>query len=669
VTHHDEVRPVTVLFADVVGSTALAEKLPPEEAKALIGECVNQMSRAVHEYGGTVQAYMGDGICAYFGVPTAHEDDPERAARAALRIVEVVRRYARDVEHAWGIERFDVRVGINTGPAAVGVVGAVDHQTVAFGDTTNVAARLQTVAAPGTIAVGEESARRLGHRFRLEPLGELAVRGREGGVTARELAGLVLADEGAPQSPPIVGREGELNRLRVAADDLSAGRGQVVLLVGDAGIGKTRLLEELRAVVGERATWLEGQCLSYGGLPVWPFEEMLRGWLAIGEAEPEIAARTRARARLGALLGRSLGDVLAPLGGLLRIDLDPDGKPGAASGEITPDAIRRGFCGLVEALATIQPVVVAVEDMHWASPQAREMGEALLELTDRAAVMVVATLRSDSGSQGWGFRLHALGSFAHRALELGLAPLGDGDAAELVRALAAGGIDDATAGWVVARAEGNPLYLEELVRLLREDTAVERGRTWTLTVGQVTLPARLENLLVARVDTLPEDARRLAQVAAVIGRTFEVTLLERVADSDDVAGELLELVRAGIVQELRRYPELVCGFAHGLLHEAALSTLTIAHHRELTTRVADVLEELLGDRAPQEAERLAQYYIRSNRLDRAVAYLERAAAASQGDAGHATELLEAAARAAARQGDVETERRLEARISELDAGP
>ena len=659
---------MTVLFADVVGSTALAEKLPPEEAKSLIGECVNQMSRAVHEYGGTVQAYMGDGICAYFGVPTAHEDDPERAARAALRIVEVVREYARDVEQAWGIERFHVRVGINTGPAAVGVVGGVDHQTVAFGDTTNVAARLQTVAAPGTIAVGEESARRLAHRFRLEPLGELAVRGREGGVTARELAGPLLADESAPQSPPLVGRDRELDRLRGAADDLSAGRGQVVLLVGDAGIGKTRMLEELRAAVGERAAWLEGQCLSYGGLPLWPFEEMLRGWLAIGEAEPEIAARTRARARLGALLGPGLGDVLAPLGGLLRIELDPDAKPGAAFGEATPDAIRRAFCGWIEALAATRPVVVAVEDMHWASPQAREMGEALLELTDRAAVMVVATLRSESGSHGWGFRLRALGSFAHRALELGLAPLDDGDAAELVRALAAGRVDEATEGWAVARAEGNPLYLEELVRLLLEDTAVERRRTWTLTVGQVTLPARLENLLVARVDTLPDDARRLAQVAAVIGRTFEVTLLERVADTNDVAGELLELVRAGIVQELRRYPELVCGFAHGLLHEAALSTLTIARHRELTTRVADVLEELLGERAPQEAERLAQYYIRSNRLDLAVAYLERAAAACPGDIGHATELLEAAARAAARQGDVESERRLEARLAELAAG-
>jgi len=668
VTQHDEVRPVTVLFADVVGSTALAEKLPPEEAKALIGECVNQMSRAVHEFGGTVQAYMGDGICAYFGVPTAHEDDPERAARAALRIVAVVREYARDVEHAWGIERFDVRVGINSGPAAVGVVGAVERQTVAFGDTTNVAARLQTVAAPGTIVVGEESARRLAHRFRFEPLGELTVRGREGGVNASRLAGPPVSDD-APLPRPLVGRDDELARLRLAADGLAAGKGQVVLLIGDAGIGKTRLLRELRTIAGERVVWLEGQCLSYGGLPVWPFEEMLRGWLAIGEAEPEIAARTRARARLGAL-GPGLDDLLVPLGALLRIDLDPDAtrRAGAATGEATPEAVRRAYCGWIEALAATRPVVVAIEDAQWASPHARELAEALFELTDRAAVMVVAALRGEPGSQGWALRLQALGRFAHRTLELGLEPLADTDAARLVRELAAGEIDDATTGWVVARAEGNPLYVEELVRLLREDAAVERRRTWTLTVGQVTIPARLENLLVARVDALPEDARRLAQVAAVIGRSFEVTLLERVAETGDVAGELLELVRSGVVQELRRYPELVCGFAHGLLHEAALSTLTTARHRELATRVGEVLEELLGERAPQEAERLARYYIRSDRLDRAVAYLERAAAAAQGDTARVIELLEVAARAAAREGDVEAERRLQEQLVELGAG-
>src|SRR5207302_10272852 len=183
----DELRPVTVLFADVVGSTALGERLSPDEVKALIGECVSRMSAAVEEFGGTIQAYMGDGICAYFGVPAAHEDDPERAARAALRILEVVGQYALDIQQAWAISDFNVRVGINSGQTAVGQVGAADRQTVALGDTTNVAARLQSAAQPGTIVVGERAAHRLRDRFTLEPLGEVAVKGRSEPVASWRL--------------------------------------------------------------------------------------------------------------------------------------------------------------------------------------------------------------------------------------------------------------------------------------------------------------------------------------------------------------------------------------------------------------------------------------------------------------------------------------------------
>ena len=175
---YDELRPVTSFFADVVGSTALGERLPPDEVKALIGECVNRMVRAIEQFGGTVEAYMGDGIAAFFGMPIAHEDDPERAAYAGLQILDVVGEYARDIAAAWGVADFNVRIGINSGQAAVGVVGGEQQHMVALGDTTNVAARLQAAAAPGTIAVGEATARLLAHRFVFETLGEVTVKGR-----------------------------------------------------------------------------------------------------------------------------------------------------------------------------------------------------------------------------------------------------------------------------------------------------------------------------------------------------------------------------------------------------------------------------------------------------------------------------------------------------------
>ena len=654
---------MTALFADVVGSTALAERLAPDEAKALIGECVNQMSRAVHEYGGSVQAYMGDGICAYFGVPTAREDDPERAARAALRIVEVVREYARDVERAWGIEGFDLRVGINTGQAAVGLVGTVDAQTVAFGDTVNVAARLQSSAQPGTIAVGEQAGHRLSDRFVLEPLGKLAIRGRAKEVEVLRLVGPRDREEEHPHVP-ILGRDAEVERLRVATDELARGRGQVMLIVGDAGIGKTRLLEELRGIVGDDAIWLEGRCLSYGGLPLWPFEEMLRSWLGIADAEPEIAIRTKARARLGDPLADRLPDVLGPLGRLLRVRLDADLGPEATRSEAADSA--QAVVTWIEALAQSRPVVVAVEDVHWALPAARELAELLLRLTDSAAVLLVTTMRPDPASEAARFRVRALGDFSHRAIELRLGPLADGDADAVARSLAQGALDDETIASVVARSEGNPLFLEELVRLLLEGGVMQRRRTWTLTVGESVLPARLENLLVARIDALPGSARRLAQVAAVIGRTFEEPLLERVADGD-IGADLLELVRADIVREMRRYPDLVCEFRHGLLHEAALSTLTPTRHRELAGRVGSALEAQLGEGALDASERIAQYYVRSDRLDKAVTFLEQAADAWGVGHEHGVELLEAARRAAARDGDTEAEARIETRLAERPA--
>jgi class 3 adenylate cyclase len=230
----DEMRPITALFADIVGSTGLGERLGPDEVKALIGECVTRMSRAVEEFGGVIQAFMGDGICAYFGVPAAHEDDPERAARAALRIIGVAAGYAGEVEAAWGIEGFNVRVGVNSGPAAVGLVGGEDSQTVAFGDTTNVAARLQSAAQPGSIAIGPGTASRLDERFVLEPLGEVTVKGRSEPVTASRLVGPRPVTE-PPSRTPLVGREREVARLRTAVADLRAGRGQVVLVVGTQG--------------------------------------------------------------------------------------------------------------------------------------------------------------------------------------------------------------------------------------------------------------------------------------------------------------------------------------------------------------------------------------------------------------------------------------------------
>jgi class 3 adenylate cyclase len=671
-TRADEMRPITSLFADIVGSTALGERLGPDEVKALVGEFVTRMSRAVEEYGGVVQAYMGDGICAYFGVPIAHEDDPERAARAALRIVGVAAGYATEVESAWGITGFNVRVGLNSGPAAVGVVGGEDVQTVALGDTTNVAARLQSAAEPGTIAIGPGSASRLTERFVLEPMGDLSVKGRTETVTASRLIGPRPASEPRPATP-LVGRERELERIQASVGDLAAGRGHVLLLLGEAGLGKTRMLDELETQVAEVATWLEGRCAAYGAeAPYGPFADTLRTWVGADEGDAEVAVRTKLRARAGALLGPAHERVLPALGLLLGIRLDDDQERELLSLSADDLAAHQhdAYVTWAEAVASRRPLVLAIDDLHWANRTTRALAQRLLALTDRAAVLLAVASRPDPGSEGWAFRLAAEAEYPHRTEEITLSPLAAEAASELIDALVPRGIlGDRVREELVAKAEGNPLFVEELVRALLE-AGGDRRRTWTITPGAAAdLPPALEALLVARIDRLEPGARRLAQVAAVVGREFPVSVATSVAESADAERDLGALLRAGIVREVRRFPDLECSFRHALMQDAALSTLTPKALRALYGRVGHAMEERFGDHLDEGLEQLAFYFYRSDEPATALDYLDRAAARAADREAYerAESLLTRAARLAERVGDADASSRAGQRLAELAA--
>jgi class 3 adenylate cyclase len=666
----DELRPITALFADISGSTGLGERLAPDEVKALIGECVTRMSRAVEEYGGTVQAYQGDGICAYFGVPVAHEDDPERAAHAALRIVELMAAYAREAEEAWGVEELGVRVGVNSGRAGVGVVGSGDPQVVALGDATNVAARLESRAAPGTIVVGGETARRLEGRFVLESLGEVAVKGRAEPVHMWRLVGpegVVVATE-----RPLVGREAELARLDAALDRLASGQGQVVLIVGEAGIGKTRLLAELRARAVERVVWLEGLSRSFGARsPFGPFVEILRGWLGGGGAS-DLAIRTRLRARMGEEgAGR-----LPELARLLGIRLDPEGDSDLA--ELPPADVaarlRTAYVDWLRRVAEERPVAIVIEDVNWADASSAELATEVMALTDRAPVGLVLTLRPDPGTSGWGLRTRALSEFSHRLTALDLEPLDQGATEALLGFLLPGdGLDPGTRRTLAEVSEGNPLFLEELVARLQETGALTADhQAWTLTVPRNVLPPALEGLLVARVDFLAPETRAVAQAAAVLGRQFSRPALDRVVgDGAAVETALDALVRGGVIAERGRFPHPSFAFRHGLIQEAVLGTLTDARRAELHLAAARALEA--DDEAEIEShlEELAHHYARAKDLEKALEYLERGAgrAAELGAADEAGRLWLRALRAANKLGDEAAAERIRGRISEAPGSP
>ncbi len=662
----DELRPITALFADISGSTGLGERLAPDEVKALIGECVTRMSRAVEEYGGTVQAYQGDGICAYFGVPVAHEDDPERAARAALRIVELMAAYAREAEAAWGVSELGVRVGVNSGRAGVGLVGSDDPQMVALGDATNVAARLESRAAPGTIVVGEETARRLAGRFVTEPLGEITVKGRADPVGTWRLVGPEPVGE-VPVSRPLVGREAEMARLDTMLDRLVSGQGQVVLVVGEAGLGKTRLLSEVRRRAGGRVTWLEGHSRSYGARsPFGPFVEILRHWLG-DEGGSELAVRTRFRARMGAG-----GELFLPeLARLLGIRLDPEGDSELA--ELAPaDVAARLRAAYVEWLRMVAgegPLCVVIEDVNWADDSSADLTAEVMALTDRAPVGLIITLRPDPGTRGWRLRTQALSDFNHRLTTIDLEPLSPAATEELAALLLPGeGLDPATRRTLGEVSEGNPLFLEELVARLQETGALTADhQAWTLTVPRQVLPPALEGLLVARIDYLSLEVRGVAQAAAVLGREFSRPTLERMTDDDGTLDATLDaLVRGGVVVERGRFPAPSYAFRHGLIQEAVLSTLTDARRVELHLAAAQALEK--GDAAEIEAhlEELAHHYARANDYAKALAYLERGAdrAVELGATDEAGRLWLRALRAANRLEDAEAADRIRTRISD-----
>jgi ABC-type oligopeptide transport system substrate-binding subunit/class 3 adenylate cyclase len=657
---HDERRTVTAVFADLAGSTALAERLDPEEVKLIVGEAVARMVRAVEAYGGTVKDLAGDGCLALFGAPVAHEDDAERAVLTALRICREIESYGAEVARSWDVPGLSARVGVATGPVVVGMVGAgARTEYGAFGDTVNVAARLQSAAEPGAALVADSTQRMVADRFEWSDARSFELKGKSRPVTAR----VAVAAGGRPREARqtglqarLVGREREMVELSSAGSDLAAGTGAVVILAGEPGIGKSRLVAELRdrlhATDADRYGWLEGRCLSYGeSLPYWPFRDLLRDWLGVTQEEPELRTRVALHRRVNDLYGERALDAYPYLAGLLDLELEPDARERMA--ELSPEARQyrtwEVIGDLLTRLARARPLVVALEDVHWADPTSIALIERLLGTTEEAAVLLLLTHRAEREHPSWRLREVAAREYPHRTRILDLPALPGAAEQELLRALVGSDtLPEAIADRLIATAEGNPFFLEELVRSMVDAGALVReGEGWRFDHDvEVDVPPTIGQVILARLDRLGPQTREVVRAAAVLGRRFDLPLLEGVAGDGAGVGEALrELQRLDLVRESRRWPRPEYQFKHVLIQEAAYATLLERQRMDLHRRAATWLEDRYAGEPGEVAGHLARHWLAARDETRAATFLDLAGDRARADhavdesIGHYRELL------------------------------
>jgi class 3 adenylate cyclase len=584
-----ERKQVTVLFADLKGSMELLADRDPEEARKLLDPVLERMMEAVHRYEGTVNQVMGDGIMALFGVPLAHEDHAVRACYAALDMQAAIRRDAEQVRRRHGVV-IQVRVGLNSGEVVVRAIGSdLRMDYTAVGQTTHLAARMEQLAKPDTTLLTADTLRLAEGYVEVKPLGAMPVKGLPAPVEAYELVGAGprrsrLSAAAARGLTRFVGRDGELEQIREALGHAASGHGQVVALVGEPGVGKSRLVWEIthsHRVHG----WLslEAGAVSYGkATPYLPVVNLLKGYLQIGDRDEPRAIREKVTGKL-LTLDRALEPALPAFLALLDVPvedrqwevLDPSQRR-----QRTLDAVRR----LLLRESQVQPLLVVGEDLHWIDAETQATLDRLVESVPTARILLLINYRPE-------YRHHWGGKTYYRQLRLD--PLAPENATALLEILLGGddGLEPLKRPLLV-RTEGNPFFLEESVRSLVDDgvLAGERGGYRLVKAPEaVHMPATVQAILAARIDRLPPENKALLQTAAVVGTDVPMAVLAGVAGepADVLADGLARLQAAEFLYETRLFPDVEYTFKHALTHEVAYGSILQDRRHGLHARAVE----------------------------------------------------------------------------------
>ena len=629
-----ERKQVTVLFADIKDSTELIKDLDPEAAQQFLDPALHAMMDAVHGFEGTVNQVLGDGIMAIFGAPISHEDHALRACYAALAMQTTMQPHAGVVRRSHGID-MQIRVGLNSGEVVVRTIGNDLHMDYsAVGPTTHLAARMEQLARPGTIRFSGSTLRLVEGLVQVNALGLIPVKGMTEPVEVYELTGASsvrrrLQAAVARGLTKFVGRDTEIRALHQALEQAGAGRGQVVAAVGEAGVGKSRLLYEF--VHSHRTqVWrvLESASVSYGkATPYFPVVDLLKRYVHVEDGDDPRTIRAKVTGHI-LTLDESLQETIPALLSLLNalpedspfLKLDP------------PQRRQRTLDGLKRILlreSQVQPLLLVFEDLHWIDSETQALLDSLVESVPTAQLLLLVNYRLEY-QHGWGsktfytqLRLDPLPPESAEAFLQAL--LGDDPSLEPLKKL------------LIERTEGNPFFLEESVRTLVE-TNMLVGEPGTYRLAQelptIQVPPTVQAVLAARIDRLPQEEKRLLQTAAVIGTEVPFALLQAIAEMSEEALHrgLTHLQAAEFLYETSLFPERVYTFKHALTHEVAYGGLLQERRRTLHSRIAAALEALAPDRLAEQVERLAHHALRGEIWDKAVTYCQQAGARASGRA-------------------------------------
>ena len=648
---------VTVVIADVKGSTQLLEQLGTEAWVKLMNHVFQILEVEINRFGGAVDQFRGDGLVAFFGATETHEDDPVRAVLATLAMQEALKPFAAELRAHERVE-LHLRIGVNTGEVIVGSVGKrqARRDDTAMGEAITIAARMEQAAEPGTVLVSENTYRLTWTQFKWRSLGTLAAKGvRRPIAVYRPLAAKATAEKirGIPGlEAPLVGRQTELAALQQAITRLQAGEGGLVTIVGEAGLGKSRLVAELRRHVAGRHVdmqWVEGRCPSFGtSIAYLLWVDILRGLLDVTVDTPSQAIREALRARVQALADvksryperqPTLYPYLSQLLGL-PLDKKMAAKISAIEGEELKRGTFRAIESLIESTARQHPLVIVCEDLHWADPTSLELLERLLGMTrhgiaHRVPLLFICVLRPETAHGSALVKQLAARRGGRQHTDLWLTPLSTQESETLLyHLLRMDDLPPQLKARILNHAEGNPFYIEELIRSLLDDGVIiwdkDRGRCDTsCEPAEIAIPNTLYGVLMARIDRLPENAKRVLQLASVIGRAFPRRVLDAVASKAgprryDLDSALLTLEREELIYEQKPGPEPEYVFKHHLIQETAYNSLLKQERATLHQWVAEFLESLRTELRDAYVGVFAHHWERADRPDRAVTYLLRA---------------------------------------------